>query len=70
VPIPNRLFVRLTVSAVEVNVSVRFRVTQLQVTACVFGSRYAFHLIAACLTVCPFFGSLFCTTYRFAVTRL
>jgi len=27
-------------------------VTQLQVTACVFGSPYAFHLIAEGLTVC------------------
>jgi len=44
-------------------------VTKLQVTACVFGSTYAFHLIVEGLTVCPFCGG-FCTTYRFAVTRL
>jgi len=46
-------------------------VTELQVTACVFGSTYAFHLIAERLTVCRFSGSFFLyTTYRFIVTRL
>jgi len=33
--------------------------TKLQVTACVFGSLYAFHLIAEGLTACPFSGSFF-----------
>ena len=32
---------------------------ELQVMACVFGSTYAFHLIAECLTVCPFCGFFF-----------
>jgi len=48
----------------------RSPVTELQVTAYVFGLPHAFHLIAECLTVCSFSGSFFCTTYRFAVTRL
>ena len=30
--------------------------TELQVTTCVFGSSYVFHLTAEGLTVCPFFG--------------
>jgi len=45
-------------------------VTQLQVTACVFGSGYAFYVIAEYLMVCPFFRSFFCTTLCFAVTTL
>jgi len=70
--------VRLIVSAVEapklpkfrqVNGSERSPVTDLQHTAYVFRSNYAFHLIAKGLTMCHFFGGLFCTTYRFAVTR-
>jgi len=44
-------------------------VTELYVTAYVFGSTYAFRLIEKGLTVCSFSES-FCTTYRFAVTRL
>jgi len=47
----------------------RSPVTELQVTACVFGWTYAFHLIAEGLTVCLFSGG-FCTTYHFAITRL
>jgi len=34
-------------------------VTELQVTACVVGSPYAFHLIAEGITVRPFSGSFF-----------
>jgi len=72
VPTWKRLFVRLTVSAVEVPKVDRFSillVTEPWVTAYVFGSNYAFCLIAQCLAVCPFAGS-FCATYRFGVTRL
>jgi len=36
--------------------------------ACVFGSQYAFHLIAKGPMVCRFSGSFFCTAYRFAIT--
>jgi len=52
-----------------VNLNERYPMTQLQVTACVFRSNYASYLIAKGLTVCPLSG-VFCTTYRFAVTRL
>jgi len=41
-----------------VNVNDRCPVTELQVTACVFGSTYASHLIAEDLTVCTFSGCL------------
>jgi len=34
---------------------------ELQITTCVFGSTYAFRLIAEGLTVCPLSGG-FCTT--------
>ena len=70
VPTLNRLFVRLTVSAVEAlkvtqisiterHVNERSPVTQLQDTACIFGSPYAFHFTAEGLTVYPFCGSFF-----------
>jgi len=39
-------------------------VIELQVTACAFGSLYALRLTAEGLT------EVFCTTYRFGVTRL
>jgi len=64
-PTRNDFFVRLTVSVVEapkvtqisiVNLNERFSVTELQVTACVFGSISAFLVIAEGLTVCPFSG--------------
>jgi len=55
VPTPNRLFVRLIVSAVEAP-----KVTQMSTTEVyVFGLPYAFYLITERLTVCPFFGSFF-----------
>jgi len=44
-------------------------VTQLQLTTCVFGSPYAFRLIAEGLSMC-LSPKVFCATYRFAVTRL
>ena len=43
---------------------------QFQFTACVFGSNYAFSVIAEGLTVWPFAGSFFSMTYHFANTRL
>jgi len=49
--------------------TIGLRQTELQITACVFGSTYAFPLIAEGLSVCRFCGIL-CTTYCFAVTRL
>ena len=56
------------ISAVEAPKLLKFRyvngnertpLTRLPVTVCVFGSPYAFHLIAEGLTVCPFSGSFF-----------
>jgi len=48
-------------------------VTELQVTACVFGSPYAFHLIAEGPMVCPFseflYDSPFCNLQGFEVTH-
>jgi len=52
-----------------VNGNERYPVIDLQLTACVFRSNYASHLIAEGLTVCLSPG-FFCTTYRFAATRL
>ena len=57
---------RLNFSAVEApkvtqnsisNLNDGSAVTELQVTACVFGSNYAFHLIAEGLLVCRFSGA-------------
>ena len=44
-------------------------VTQMQVTARVFRSNYAFHLTAECLTLFLFSGVCF-VRYRFAVAKL
>jgi len=78
VPIPNRLFVRLTVLAVEApkvtqsSISERQRALYGDRATCYgifFGSNYAFHLIAEGLAMCPFYVG-FCTTYRFEVAVL
>jgi len=61
-----------------VNVNDRFSMTELQVTVCVFGSTYAFRLIAEGLTVyalCLFCGSFlydlpFCSYKAFKSSTL
>jgi len=49
------------------NVNERFPVTELQVMAYICGLIYAFRIIAGKCALSP---EVFCTTYRFAVTRL
>ena len=76
-PCRSRLFMRLTVSAVEapkvtqisLNLNDRSPVKKLQITVSVFRLNYAFRLIVGGLMVCTFYAG-FCVNYRFAVTKL
>ena len=74
VPTMNRLFVRLTILAVEApkvtqillsDLSDRCPVTKLQITVSVFRLNYAFHLIAEGLMVCTISAEVFLYEFPF-----